>query len=45
MYEAGLAIRPEESKQFVVWSSIKTEPAIQIASVNLSLLDSGGNVQ
>jgi len=42
MYEAVLAIRPDESKQFVVWSNIKTKPAIQIASVNLSLLDSGG---
>jgi len=42
MYEAVLAIRPDDSLQFVVWSNIKTKPAIQIASVNLSLLDSGG---
>lgn len=42
MYEAVLAIRPDESLQFVVWSSITTRPASQIASVNLSLLDSGG---
>ena len=42
MYEAVLALRPDESKQFVVWSDISTRPASQIASVNLSLLDSGG---
>jgi len=42
MYEAVLAIRPDDSKQFVVWSNISTRPASQIASVNLSLLDSGG---
>ncbi len=42
MYEAVLAIRPDESQQFVVWSNISTRPASQIASVNLSLLDSGG---
>ena len=41
MYEAVLAIRPDESKQFIVWSNISTRPASQIASVNLSLLDSG----
>ena len=42
MYEAVLAIRPDDSQQFVVWSNISTRPASQIASVNLSLLDSGG---
>jgi tetratricopeptide (TPR) repeat protein len=42
MYEAVLALRPDESKQFVVWSAINTKPASQIASVNLSLLESGG---
>ena len=42
MYEAVLALRPEESQQFVVWSDISTRPASQIASVNLSLLESGG---
>ena len=41
MYEAVLALRPEESHQFVVWSDISTRPASQIASVNLSLLESG----
>ena len=41
MYEAVLAIRPDEAVQFVVWSDITTRPASQIASVNLSLLDSG----
>ena len=42
MYEAVLAIRPDESVQFVVWNTITTRPASQIASVNLSLLDSDG---
>ncbi|HEY5598256.1 MAG TPA: tetratricopeptide repeat protein [Kiloniellales bacterium] len=42
MYEAVLAIRPDESQQFVTWSNISTRPASQVASVNLSLLDSGG---
>jgi len=42
MYEAVLAIRPEDSQQFVVWSEIETRPASQIANVNLSLLESGG---
>lgn len=42
MYEAVLALRPDESKQFVVWTDISTRPASQIASVNLSLLESGG---
>ncbi len=42
MYEAVLAIRPDESVQFVVWSNVSTRPASQIASVNLSHLDSGG---
>jgi tetratricopeptide (TPR) repeat protein len=42
MYEAVLAIRPDDSVQFVVWSNVSTRPASQIASVNLSLLDSGG---
>ncbi len=41
MYEAVLALRPEESQQFVVWNNLATRPASQIASVNLSLLDSG----
>ncbi len=41
MYEAVLALRPDDSHQFVVWNSITTRPASQIASVNLSLLDSG----
>lgn len=42
MYEAVLAIRPDESEQFVAWSEIATRPASQIASVNLSLLETGG---
>lgn len=42
MYEAVLALRPDDSHQFVVWSKLTTRPAAQIASVNLSLLETGG---
>lgn len=42
MYEAVLAIRPKESDQMVVWTSIATRPVSEIASVNLALLESGG---
>ena len=42
MYEAVLALRPDDSRQFVVWNAITTKPASQIASVNLSLMESGG---
>lgn len=42
MYEALLAIRPDESNQFVVWKSLKTRPISEIASVNLALIESGG---
>ena len=41
MYEAVLALRPDEAQQFIVWNNLSTRPASQIASVNLSLLDSG----
>jgi len=41
MYEAVLALRPGETQRFVVWNSIDTKPASEIASVNLALLDSG----
>ena len=42
MYQAILAIRPPDTEQFVVWNNISTRPISEIASVNLSLLDSGG---
>lgn len=42
MYEAVLAIRPDESEQFVVWNQLSTRPVSQVASVNLSLLETGG---
>ena len=32
MYEAVLALRPDESRQFVVWNAIVTKPAAQISS-------------
>jgi len=45
MYEAVLAIRPDDSEQFVVWNQLTTRPASQVASVNLSLLETGGTSQ
>ncbi|MDP6572696.1 MAG: tetratricopeptide repeat protein [Rhodospirillales bacterium] len=42
MYEAILAIRPEKSKQMVVWTNFAPKPISDIASVNLALLESGG---
>lgn len=44
MYEAVLALHPDDSKQFVVWPNVSTKPASQVASVNLSLLETGGTV-
>lgn len=42
MYEALLAIRPDETKQFVIWKNLQTRPISEIASVNLALIESGG---
>ena len=42
MYEALLAIRPDEKQQFLVWKNLKTRPISEIASVNLALIESGG---
>lgn len=42
MFEAILALRPERSKQLVVWSDLTARPISEIASVNLALLESGG---
>lgn len=42
MYEAILALRPEQSKQMVVWTNFAPKPVSEIASVNLALLESGG---
>ena len=44
MYEAVLALRPDEKEQFVVWKNLSTRPLSEIASVNLALLESGGVV-
>ncbi len=41
LYEAVLAIRPPESEQFINLNDISTHPVSQVASVNLSLLESG----
>lgn len=42
MYEAVLAIRPPESEQFIPLQDVSTTPISQLASLNLSLIDSGG---
>ena len=42
MYEAILAIRPDQTQQFVVWKNLSTRPVAEIASVNLALIESGG---
>lgn len=42
MYEAILAIRPDDKEQFVIWKSLSTRPVSEIASVNLALIESGG---
>ena len=42
MYEAILAIRPERDIKMSVWTHLSPEPVIDIASVNLALLESGG---
>jgi len=42
MYEAILAIRPDDSEQFVIWKGLATRPISEIASVNLALMESGG---
>ncbi|MEQ8664639.1 MAG: SHOCT domain-containing protein [Rhodospirillales bacterium] len=42
MYEAVLAIRPPDSEQFIALQDVTTTPVSQLASLNLSLIDSGG---
>ncbi len=42
MYEAILAVRPDNTRQLVVWNNFRPRPISEIASVNLSLIDSGG---
>ena len=42
MYEAILAIRPDDKQQFVIWKNLSTRPVSEIASVNLALIESGG---
>lgn len=44
MYEAVLALRPDQKEQFVVWKSLSTRPLSEIASVNLAMLESGNVV-
>ncbi len=41
MYEAVLALRPSETEQLMVMNNFTTRPVSEIASVNLSLLQSG----
>ena len=42
MYEAIIAIRPPMSERLVVWTNFEPRPISEIASVNLSLMQSGG---
>ncbi|MGY9015728.1 MAG: tetratricopeptide repeat protein, partial [Rhodospirillales bacterium] len=42
MYEAVLALRPNESQQFMVMKTLSVRPISEVASVNLALLESGG---
>ncbi len=44
MYEAVLAVRPPESEQFINLTDISTRPVSQVASLNLSLLESGATL-
>ncbi|GAB6052657.1 hypothetical protein JCM17960_14770 [Magnetospira thiophila] len=44
MYEAVLALRPPETEQLMVMNNFTTRPVSEIASVNMSLLQSGGVV-
>lgn len=42
LYQAILALRPDDSNQFIVWNSLQTKSAVEIATVNLSMMESGG---
>ena len=42
MYEAVLALRPNETQQIIVLKSLSVRPISEVASVNLALLESGG---
>lgn len=44
MYEAILAIRPDNTNQMVVWQDQTTRPITEIASLNMALINSGGVV-
>ncbi|WP_046022516.1 SPOR domain-containing protein [Magnetospira sp. QH-2] len=44
MYEAVLALRPPETEQLMVMNNFTTRPVSEIASVNMSLLQSGNVV-
>ncbi|TCS63167.1 tetratricopeptide repeat protein [Varunaivibrio sulfuroxidans] len=39
MFEAVLALRPDDNKQMLVWADRQPQPISKIASVNLGLLD------
>ncbi len=44
LYEAVLALRPDETQQFISLNDLSTRPISQVASVNLAILESGGVV-
>ena len=41
-YEAIIALRPDRSERMVVWTNFEPRPIIEIASVNLAMMESGG---
>ena len=45
LYEQILAIRPVPTEQILIWADKQTHPIIDIAQVNMQLLNSGGMVQ
>lgn len=42
MYEQVIAQAPDKTEQFVILNSLATQPIVDVAGVNLALLDSGG---
>lgn len=42
MYEQVIARNPDKTEQFVILNSLATQPIVDVAGVNLALLDSGG---
>ncbi|PCI38508.1 MAG: hypothetical protein COB46_11135 [Rhodospirillaceae bacterium] len=45
LYERILAIHPVPSEEILIWADKKTHPIVDVAEVNMQLLNSGGMVQ